>query len=156
MNIATIEQIIHELSDALIGRRPGKIFPLSRFSMAIDFRLSDSRYLFISIEPADPRTYLIRRRLRDIEKRSVNPTPFVMLLKKRFSGAEVDSLAQVQGERVVKIGLSGIDEIGSRFTAGLIIQLTGKSANLFLTNNDDRIVDSLREKLGDGQQIGDI
>ena len=82
---ATIEQIIHELSDALIGRRPGKIFPLSRFSMAIDFRLSDSRYLFISIEPADPRTYLIRRRLRDIEKGSVNPTPFVMLLKKRFS-----------------------------------------------------------------------
>jgi predicted ribosome quality control (RQC) complex YloA/Tae2 family protein len=156
MNLATIEQIIPELRDALIGRRPGKIFLLSRCSLVIDFRLTDSQYLFISIEPADPRVYLIRRRRRDLEKASVNPSAFVMQMKKRFSGSEIDRIEQIDGERALAIGLAGTDELGSQFTAALIVQLTGKSANLFLTDQTDRIVDSLRDTLGEGQQIGDF
>lgn len=156
MDLATIEQIIPELRDALIGRRPGKVFPLSRYSMAIDFRLPDSQYLFVSVEPANPRIYLIRRRLRDIEKASVNPSAFVMQMKKRFSGAEANKIEQIESERVLRLGLAGIDELGSPFTASLMVQLTGKSANLFLTDHADRIIDSLRDTLGDGQQIGDV
>ncbi len=155
MNLATIEQIIPELRTALVGRRPGKIFPLSRHSMAIDFRLSDSQYLFISVEPANPRVYLIRRRLRDIEKASGNPSPFVMQMKKRFSGAEIEAVEQVPDERGLRLLFAGTDELGLDFQFALVIQLSGKSANLFLTDASNRIGDSLRDTLGEGQQIGD-
>ena len=156
MNLTTIGSIIPELRSALAGRRFGKVFPLSRYSMAIDFRLADSLYLFISVEPADPRIYLIRRRLRDLEKASTNPSAFVMQLKKRLAGSDVVAIEQIPNERIVIIKLSGRDEFGDEFQAGLIVQLTGKSANLFLVDDQSRIVDSLRETLGDGQQVGDI
>lgn len=156
MNLATIEQIIPELRTAIVGRRFGKVFPLSRNSMAIDFRLADSLYLFLSVESANPRIYLIRRRVRDLEKESVNPSSFVMQLKKRFAGADVESIESLEGERVIKVVLAGTDDLGSNFRYGLVIQLTGKSANLFILDASARIIDSLKDTLGDGQQIGDI
>ncbi len=156
MDLATIESIIPEIRSALVGRRFGKIFPLSRHSMALDFRLPDSLYLFVSVESADPRIYLVRRRLRDLEKASLNSTAFVMRLKKRLAGADVVEVDQVPNERVVKVILAGRDELGEDFKAGLMVQLTGKSANLFLVDAEDRIIDSLRDTLGDGQQVGDV
>ncbi len=156
MNLATIEQFVPELRAALIGRRFGKIFPLSRHSMAVDFRLADSLYLFISVESADPRIYLIRRRVRDLEKASINPTAFIMQLKKRLAGADVVEVEQVANERALDIRLAGRNELGEEFSAGLIVQLTGKSANLFLVDANRRILDSLRDTHGDGQQVGDI
>lgn len=156
MNLATIEQIIPELREALIGRRFGKVFVLSRNSLAIDFRLTDSRYLFVSVEPADPRTYLIRRRLRDLEKASTNPTAFAMQLKKRLSAADLTAIDQIQDERALRFEFRGTNELGDEFRGFLIAQLTGKSANLFLLDSVGRIIDSLRNTLGEGQQIGDV
>src|SRR5688572_17146550 len=97
MNLATLEKIIPELRAALIGRRFGKIFPLSRFSLAVDFRLQESQFLFVSVEPANPRIYLFRRRLRDLEKQSVNPSPFIMQSKKLLSGFDAASISQITG-----------------------------------------------------------
>ena len=156
MNLATIESIIPELRSALIGRRFGKIFPLSRHSMAIDFRLADSLYLFVSAESADPRIYLIRRRVRDLEKSSSNPSPFIMQLRKRLAGAEAYAVEHRPRERILEILFSGRNEFGQDFRAGLIVQLTGKSANLFLVDSERRIIDTLRETHGEGQQVSDI
>ena len=156
MNIATITSIIPELRSALVGRRFGKIFALSRHSMAIDFRIADSLYLFISVESADPRIYLIRRRVRALEKASSNLPAFFTQLKKKLVGSDVLSIDQLDGERVVAMNFAGRNEFGDNFRAGLIVQLTGKSANLFLVDPARRIVDSLRETLGEGQQVGDV
>ena len=101
MNESTLEIICSEIAGSLKGQRLGKIFPLSRFETAIDFRLPDSRYLFISVEPSAPRIYLITRRLRDLERNSGNPPPFLLSLKKRLSGATLDGVEKVPGERVL-------------------------------------------------------
>lgn len=155
MDLATIEKVTLELREGLKGRRFGKIFPLSRQSMAIDFRLADSLYLFVSVESANPRIYFIRRRLRDLEKASTSPSAFIMQLKKRLAGAEVIAVEQFPNERVVDIRCTGRNEFGESFRVGLVVQLTGKSANLFLVDATRRIVDSLRETQGDGQHIAD-
>ena len=154
MNLATLKKLKDELAAELIGRRFGKIFTLSRLEFAIDLRLADSRYLFISVEPGDPRVYLIRRRVRDLEKQSVNPSGFVQLLRKHLSGATLEKIDQIDGERVLHFTFSGEDEIGKQRRNSLIVQLTGKSANLFLLNDADTIVDSLRDTAGEGQETG--
>lgn len=154
MNNITLEKICAELSSVLSGQKFGKIFPLSRFRLAIDFRLSDSRYLYISIEPSAPRIYLIKRRLRDLERNAKNPAPFLLLLRKKLSNAILQSIQKTENERILRFDFSATDEIGQADIFALIVQLTGRSANLFLLDKNDFIIDSSRENSGEGQLIG--
>lgn len=154
MNLATLEKIKDELVATLAGRRPGQIFLLTRNEIAIDFRLPDSLYLFISVDPGDPRTYLIRRRLRDLEKASLNPSSFIQQLKKQISSLTLINIRQIEGERVLIISFAGENELGENRQSSLTIQLTGRSANLFLLDENGFIVDSMRQTNGEGQEVG--
>lgn len=155
MNTHTLDLITAELSDELTGRRLGRIFQLGRGEIAFDLRPSGSRYLYIDIRPAEPAAYLITRRLKDLERASGNLLPFAHSLKKRVSGAEIISIERIPNERVLNITLEAEDEFGTAETLSLIVQLTGRSANVFLTGADDLILDRARDTLGNGQQIGE-
>lgn len=154
VNDLTLEKICAELESVLCGRKFGKIFPLSRFRLAIDFRLNDSRYLFISFEPSAPRIFLIKRRLRDLEKASKNPAPFLLLLRKKLSNAFLDNVEKLKNERILRFEFSAVSEIGQKEFFALIVQLTGRSANLFLLDERDFIIDASRENSGEGQLVG--
>lgn len=153
MNEKTLEKISAELASVIIGCKFGKIFTLSRLQMAIDFRLPDSSYLFISIEPDAPRVYLIKRRLRDLEKQTINQTSFVMFLRKRLANSILRSIEKLEGERILRLELSAQNDFGETENYALIIQLTGRSANLFLLDKNDFILDANRESRGAGQEI---
>jgi predicted ribosome quality control (RQC) complex YloA/Tae2 family protein len=153
VNEKTIEKICAELASVLIGRKFGKIFPLAKFQMAIDFRLTDSRYLYVSVDPSAPRVYLIERRIRDLEKQSKNPIAFVMFLRKRLANAVLEAIEKLTDERVLRLVFSAVDELGQTENYALIVQLTGRSANLFLLDKNDFILDSCRETFGAGQEI---
>lgn len=155
MNLATIAAIRAELESALVGQKFGRVFQLAKLDLAVDFRLRDSSYLFISIEPGNPRTYLIKRRLRDLEKASLNSSAFAMILRKRLAGAELTAVAQVPNERILMISLDAYGDLDRVSKYSLAIQLTGSSANVFLLDAESRIVDAMKQTRGDGQQIGD-
>lgn len=154
MNFATLKKIREELSIALAGKRFGKIFQLSRNEIAADLRLAESRYLFISVDPGEPRVYLIRRRLKDLEKSAKNPSPFVLQMRKALSGLTMNEVALAQNERVLTLDLAGTNELGEERSASLVIQLTGRSSNLFLLDRGGFIMDSLRQTNGPGQEPG--
>jgi len=153
VNEPTLEKICAELASVLIGQKFGKIFTLSRFRLAIDFRLHDATYLFIGIEPSAPSIYLIKRRLRDLEKLSKNEPPFVLFLRKRLANAVLQSIEKLANERIVRFAFFAQNEIGQTEHYTLIIQLTGRSANLFLLDKSDFILDAMRENFGEGQEI---
>lgn len=154
VNDKTLQKICAELESALSGRKFGKIFQLSRFQAAIDFRLHDARYLFVSIEPTNPRIYLVARRLRDLEKQSKNPNPFFQVLRKKLSNAVLQKVEKTVGERIVRFDFLAQDELGASENCALIAQLTGRSANLFLLDKNDFVLDAARENSGEGQEIG--
>ncbi|HEV7905525.1 MAG TPA: NFACT family protein [Pyrinomonadaceae bacterium] len=156
MNDGLIAQIVAELAPALAGRMLGKVWQLSRVSLAIDFRLSDGRYLFISIDPAQPRLYAIARTVRELEKDSLPPSNFVQSLRKQLGGARLLSLKKDEGERVVRFAFASYDAVGDAHDWTLIAQLTGRAANLLLLDASGRIVDALRTPRGEGQEIADI
>lgn len=155
MNSATLELIEKEFSAELCGHRLGKVFQLSRTEICVDLRVSNSRYLYVSVSPGDPRTHLIVRRLKDLEKNSGNPSPFALTLKKRLSGGEIVAVKKVSGDRILDLSITSEDETGTPERYDLIIQLTGRSANVFLLSADGIILDRLRDTLGDGQQSGE-
>lgn len=152
MNEATLQIIAEELSGFLIGQKFGKIFQLSRLQMAVDFRLHDGSYLFISVEPINPRIYLIKRRLKDLEKQSQNPNAFTLFLRKRLANAVLTKISKDENERILRFFFDAQDEIENLKNYTLVVQLTGRSANIFLLDANDFILDSLRENHGEGQE----
>ncbi len=155
VNLTEIAIIASEIEAAILGRRFSKILRLSRFEYALDFDLPNSLFLYLNIAPADPRTYLVRRRYRELEKTSLPPTPLVSLLNKSLAGAMVESVKQVENERVIRITFAtGSGENREEFV--LVFQLTGRSTNLFLVNSAGIITDCANFKKIDGQQPGSI
>lgn len=154
VNELTLDKISTELKAELIGQKFGKIFQLSKMQLAIDFRVPNAKFLFISLEPNAPRIYLIKRRLRDLEKNSGNPSPFVMAMRKRLAHAILQSIKKFEGERVLHFSFLAQTELGEDVNYSLIVQTTGRSANLFLLDKNNFVIDAMRETSGDGQEIG--
>jgi predicted ribosome quality control (RQC) complex YloA/Tae2 family protein len=156
VNDQTIKAIVAEIAPLLVGRMMGKVFQLSRLTLAIDFRIADGRYLFVSVEPAQPRIHMIERRVRDLEKQALNSSPFALVLRKQLGGARLSSITKDEGDRIVRLLFKATDEIGNGFERTLIAQLTGKAANILLLNEHGYIIDTLRPPRGEGQETGNL
>ncbi|HVF87475.1 MAG TPA: NFACT family protein [Pyrinomonadaceae bacterium] len=156
MNDATLLAITEEMERTLEGRTPGKVFQLSRASLAIDFRTGDGRHLFVAVEPTAPRLYMTARTVRELEKGSLAPSPFVLALRKHLGGAVLQALSKDAGDRIVRFVFEVKDAVGHAEGRTLIAQLSGRSANLFLLDPAGRITDTLRHSRGEHQEIGCI
>lgn len=155
MHQDTLKEIASELDARLRGRFLGKLFQLSDLSLAIDFGLKGDGYLFISIEPSSPRMYLIKRGTRELEKQSVSLLHFSQALRAILGGGRLMSITKESDERVVRLSFVVEDELGDSGARELIVQLTGRSANLFLLDPSGRITHALRPPRGEGQQPGE-
>ena len=122
MHPQLLQRIVEELRINLTGRYLGKIFQLSSVSFAFDFGLR-GQFLFVSVEPASPRLYLIRRRLKDLQKQSQPFGQFGQLLAQKLGGEAVAAIEKEQADRIVRFHFA---------SRSLIAQLTGRTADLFL------------------------
>lgn len=142
MHQIVIQRVVQELRHILTGRYFGRIFQLTPLSLAFDFGLRGD-FLFVSVDPATPRLYLIKRRLRELEKQSVPLTAFGQGMRSRLGGAHVVDIAKDPLDRIVRITFR-IDAEAVIFRR-LVIQLTGRTADLFLLDELNRIQAALRE-----------
>lgn len=156
MNDRILTEIVDELIPVLTGKALGKVFQLSATSVVIDLRPFPGKYLFIDLAPTPaPRIYLVDRRLKELEKCSVAPSPFTVLLRTQLAGAEVVSVGKDENDRIVRILVNAFDEVtGHGVPRTIVAQLTGQSANLFALDENGIIMASLRHTKGDGQQLG--
>jgi predicted ribosome quality control (RQC) complex YloA/Tae2 family protein len=152
MDNSAISAIVSEIKPLLLNRAPGKIYQLGSLTLAIDFGLRGSGLLLISIDPSLPRIHLIQRRVRDLEKQSTLPGPFALSLRKELSNTTVRSLEKDPADRIVRFKLTGTNELGQAKTRTLVAQLTGRSANLFLLDEADLLVQLARASTH--EQIG--
>jgi predicted ribosome quality control (RQC) complex YloA/Tae2 family protein len=155
MDEATIAAVVAEVTPLVVGRRPGKIFQLGSHALAIDFGLRSGGYLFLNVEPALPRMYLIKRRVRDLEKQSLRLGNFGLSLNKELSNTKLSSIEKIPGDRIVWLKFTGVDDLGEAIERSLVAQLTGRSANLLILDQEDRIVAQLSEGRGPGQALAE-
>jgi predicted ribosome quality control (RQC) complex YloA/Tae2 family protein len=156
MNQDTLKEIVEELNELLLGRFVGRIFQLSSTSLAIDFGLKEKGFLFISVEPAQPRLYLIKRSVRELEKASVPLSSFGQSLRVALSGGSLISLAKDDSERVIRFSFAVANDLDETEVPSLVAQLTGRSANLFLLDAVGQIAQAWRNPQGEGQQLGEL
>jgi predicted ribosome quality control (RQC) complex YloA/Tae2 family protein len=132
-----LQNVVEELSTNLTGRYLGKIFQLSPVSFAFDFGLR-GRFLFVSVDPASPRLYLIQRRQKELEKQSLSLSSFAQSLRSKLSDSRVVAVEKDINDRIVRV----------RFDSStFVVQLTGRTADLFLLDELGEIQTSLRTQI---------
>jgi predicted ribosome quality control (RQC) complex YloA/Tae2 family protein len=134
-----IHCVVEELRAALSDRYFGKIYQLSPVSFAIDFGLR-GEFVFVSVDPASTRLHLIRRRSKDLERQSLPLNAFGQAIRAKLSGAHFVSISKDPLDRIVRVTFRN-DDIFWR----LVVQLTGRTADIFLLDELNRIVAVLRE-----------
>ena len=144
MHHALIQRVVEELRTTLTGRFFGKIFQTGPLSFAFDFGLR-GEYLFVSLDPASPRLYLIKRRLKELEKQSISLTLFGQAMRSKLSSAYVTDVSKDPLDRIVRLTLRVDSEQGVIFRR-LVVQLTGRTADLFVLDELNRIQAVLREQ----------
>ena len=144
MHQALIQRVVEEFRTTLPGRFFGKIFQLSPLSFAFDFGLR-GEFLFVSVDPTSPRFYLIRRRTRDLEKQSMPLTAFGQFMRSRLGGASLVHISKDPLDRIIRLNFRIDDETAPIFRR-LVIQLTGRAANIFVLDELNHTIAVLREQ----------
>ncbi|MGH9799334.1 MAG: NFACT family protein, partial [Blastocatellia bacterium] len=144
MDLFLLQAIANELESLLAGHRLGKIVQLNTTDVALDFRLRDGRWLVISTDPARLALYLSLRQPKQLSDEPRTDTGFVALMKKYLSSARLISLDKLGYDRVVTFDFEAEDEDGQLKRRRLIVSLTGRTANVLLTQ-DNQVLARLRE-----------
>jgi predicted ribosome quality control (RQC) complex YloA/Tae2 family protein len=155
MNEQVLSLIADELARLLIGSTLAKVVQLAPARFALDLRAPDNRLLFIAAEPARARLYLIRRSLRSLEREQLPLNHFSLLLRRHAGGARLTGVTKDAHDRVLRFIFEGHTDAGGYLIRTLIAQLTGRSVNLFLLDEEARIIERLRQTHGPGQEIGE-
>ncbi|HXM34685.1 MAG TPA: NFACT family protein, partial [Pyrinomonadaceae bacterium] len=136
MHPQTIKEIVGEISAALVGRTVGSIVQLEALALAIDFRSRDKEYLFLSVDPACPRIYLIATPQNQLKKQASALSAFAQVVRRNLAGGKLMAVSKDKDERVVRFNFSRQEETGETHERVLVAQLTGRSANLLLLDED--------------------
>lgn len=141
----TIANIAKELSDNLSGGRIYKIAQPETDELLITIKNNGSQYrLLLSADASLPLIYLTNK-----NKQSPLTAPgFCMLLRKHLQNARILEITQPGLERIIRIRMEHLNELGDICQKTLIVEIMGKHSNIIFCNEDDMIIDSIKHISG--------
>jgi predicted ribosome quality control (RQC) complex YloA/Tae2 family protein len=140
-----LQIIVNELELRLGGHRVGGIYQIGATDLAIDFYAPNERWLRISTDPQRLAFYLTARNPKHGGDEPRSDTAFVALAKKHLGGSRLATAEKLGYDRVAHLEFNVKDKDGTTARRKLVVALTGRSANVLLTE-DSRILASLRER----------
>ena len=79
------------------------------------------------------------------------PSTFIMVLRKYLQGAVIESIEQIENDRIVEITVSNKNEIGDHIQATLIIEIMGKHSNILLVDKSSHKILEVIKHIGFSQ-----
>jgi predicted ribosome quality control (RQC) complex YloA/Tae2 family protein len=140
-----LQIIVNELGLRLGGHRVGGIYQIGATDLAIDFYAPNQRWLMISTDPQRLAFYLTARNPKQSGDEPRSDTAFVALARKHLGGSRLTAAEKLGYDRVVHLEFNVKEKDGKAARRKLVVALTGRSANILLTE-DSRIITSLRER----------
>ena len=133
--------VLSEIREVALGARVEKIHQPSRDTIILQLRCETGREkLLFAANPAAPRLHLTRSNPENPDQ----PPMFCMLLRKHLSGARLSEIRQLPMERMAQFFFDCTDEMGYPVQKQLVVELMGRTCNLYLLDPDGRILDCLR------------
>ena len=136
-----LSAVLEEIREAALGARVEKIHQPTRDTVILHLKCKDGRKkLLLAPNPAAPRLHFTE----SSPENPAQPPMFCMLLRKHLSGARLTEITQIPMERCATFTFDCIDELGDAAQKKLVVELMGRTCNLYLLGTDGRILDCLR------------
>lgn len=137
----TISCVVNELRRELTGGRICKIAQPEEDELLLTIRQpAGQRKLLLSASASLPLIYLT-----ETGKQSPLTAPnFCMLLRKHLQNGRITDITQPGLERIVRIQIEHLDEMGDLRRKALIVEIMGKHSNIIFCGDDDVIIDSIK------------
>jgi len=141
----TIANVVKEMNDTLLGCRIYKIAQPEADELILTIKGScGQKRLFLSADASLPLIYFT-----EVNKPSPLTAPgFCMLLRKHLQNGRIVSVSQPGLERIIRIDIEHLDEMGDLCRKTLIIEIMGKHSNIIFCNDQDVIIDSIKHVSG--------
>ncbi|HGI3394759.1 TPA: NFACT family protein [Streptococcus agalactiae] len=73
------------------------------------------------------------------------PNTFTMIMRKYLQGAVIETIQQIENDRILEIVVSNKNEIGDHIKATLVVEIMGKHSNIILIDkNEHKIIESIK------------
>lgn len=136
----SLSVLAQEFSQMLVGGKITKIYQPERDEIVL-FVFNKKNYkLVVSANAGVNRIHITDNA---VDNPKIAPS-FCMLLRKRITNATITDVYQMPFERVLDFSLSATDDLGYKSNLHLIFELTGKTSNIILTDENYVIAESIK------------
>ncbi|HEU3230412.1 TPA: Rqc2 family fibronectin-binding protein PavA [Streptococcus pneumoniae] len=143
-----LHHIVEELRSELVNGRIQKINQPFEQELVLQIRSNrQSHRLLLSAHPVFGRIQLTQTTFEN----PAQPSTFIMVLRKYLQGALIESIEQVENDRIVEMTVSNKNEIGDHIQATLIIEIMGKHSNILLVDKSSHKILEVIKHVGFSQ-----
>ena len=143
-----LHHMVEELRKELVNGRIQKINQPFEQELVLQIRSNrQSHRLLLSAHPVFGRIQLTQTTFEN----PVHPSTFIMVLRKYLQGAMIESIEQVENDRIVEMTVSNKNEIGDHIQATLIIEIMGKHSNILLVDKSSHKILEVIKHVGFSQ-----
>lgn len=143
-----LHHMVEELRTELLNGRIQKINQPFDQELVLQIRSNrKSHRLLLSAHPVFGRIQLTETTFEN----PAQPSTFIMVLRKYLQGAVIESIEQIENDRIVEITVSNKNEIGDHIQATLIIEIMGKHSNILLVDKSSHKILEVIKHIGFSQ-----
>ena len=143
-----LHHMVEELEAELLNGRIQKINQPFEQELVLQIRSNrQSHRLLLSAHPVFGRIQLTETTFEN----PAQPSTFIMVLRKYLQGAVIESIEQIENDRIVEVTVSNKNEIGDDIQATLIIEIMGKHSNIFLVDKSSHKILEVIKHIGFSQ-----
>ena len=137
----TIAAVADELDQVLTGGRIAKIAQPENDELLLTVKTPQGqRRLYLSASASLPLIYLTEE-----NKTSPMTAPgFCMLLRKHIGNGRITKISQPHLERIIRLDIEHLDEMGDLCQKRLIVEIMGKHSNIIFCDDKGMIIDSIK------------
>ena len=143
-----LHHMVEELRTELLNGRIQKINQPFDQELVLQIRSNRKIHrLLLSAHPVFGRIQLTESTFEN----PAQPSTFIMVLRKYLQGAVIESIEQIENDRIVEITVSNKNEIGDHIQATLIIEIMGKHSNILLVDKSSHKILEVIKHIGFSQ-----
>lgn len=137
-----LHHLTKELQDELLYGRIQKVNQPFEHELVLTIRNNRKNYkLLLSAHPVFGRLQITKTDFQNPQ----TPNTFTMIMRKYLQGAVIESITQIENDRVLEIAFSNKNEIGDNIKVTLVVEIMGKHSNIILIDKaESKIIESIK------------
>ena len=136
-----LRKLTTELQTQLTSGRVNKIYQLSAHDLLFNIKTKEGKkQLIVSASPNYARIHLTEMN----HERPERPPTFCMFLRKHIESGVIKSIKQIENDRVIVFEFDTRNELGDRLVKKLVIEVTGRHANIIITDEHYKILEAIK------------